>query len=94
MHLEVITPESQIFTGEVTAVQFPGKNGLFQVLSDHAPIISVLKEGEMKVDLKDDFMGGSNESVTIDPRNKKVIRIKVNGGIVEMLNNKIIVLAE
>ena len=46
MHLEIITPESKIFSGEAEAVQFPGIDGLFQVLNNHAPIISALGKTE------------------------------------------------
>ena len=96
MHLEIITPEKKIFAGEATAVQFPGLDGSFQVLNDHAPIISSLSEGEVKVDLTSSFenTGNSDELLNVDPSNSKVIRVKVKGGIVEMQNNKVIVLAE
>ncbi|GDX51916.1 hypothetical protein LBMAG27_09630 [Bacteroidota bacterium] len=50
MHLEILTPESKIFTGEATAVQMQGTDGSFQVLNHHAPMISSLKEGNIKVD--------------------------------------------
>ncbi|MFZ9028722.1 MAG: F0F1 ATP synthase subunit epsilon [Crocinitomicaceae bacterium] len=96
MHLEIITPEKKIFAGEVTAVQFPGLDGSFQVLNDHAPIISSLSEGEVKVDLTSSFenTGKLDELLSVDPSNNKVIRVKVKGGVVEMQNNKVIVLAE
>ncbi|MEY3425102.1 MAG: hypothetical protein RL679_460, partial [Bacteroidota bacterium] len=55
MHLEIITPESKIFYGEVSAVQFPGLDGSFQVLTGHAPIISGLSGGIVKVDLTSPF---------------------------------------
>ena len=49
MLLEIITPEKQIFNGDVTSVKFPGINGGFEILNNHAPIISTLKEGEIRV---------------------------------------------
>lgn len=45
MHLEILTPEKKFFTGDVTIVTFPGSDGSFQVMDDHAPLISLLKEG-------------------------------------------------
>lgn len=95
MHLEIITPEKQVFTGEVDAVQLPGTDGLFQILKNHAPIIATLKEGSVKIDLADnaqklDHMTGE---IIHDPANDKVIRVNIKGGVVEMMNNKIIVLA-
>ncbi len=45
MHLEILTPEKKVFEGEVTVVTFPGADGSFQVLDNHAPLISLLKEG-------------------------------------------------
>lgn len=96
MHLEVITPENKIFTGEVEAVQLPGLDGSFQVLKGHAPIISALSEGKVKVDLTAPFevTEKTSELIENDSKNTKVIRINIHGGVVEMLNDKIIVLAE
>ena len=49
MTVEIITPEKQIFSGEATAVRLPGKAGLFEVLNNHAPIISTLTKGKIRV---------------------------------------------
>jgi F-type H+-transporting ATPase subunit epsilon len=96
MHLEIITPEKKIFSGEATAVQFPGLDGSFQVLNDHAPIISSLSEGDVKVDLPSNYEASNKENdlLSVDSSNSKVIRVKIKGGVVEMQNNKVIVLAE
>ena len=96
MQLEIITPEAQIFSGEAEAVQFPGLDGSFQVLNGHAPIISALSKGEVKADLREAYQSadGTNDKVKIDNSNKKVIRVSIQGGVVEMLNDKVIVLAE
>ena len=45
MHLEIMTPEKKVFEGEVTIVTFPGADGSFQVMNDHAPLISLLEDG-------------------------------------------------
>lgn len=95
MQLEIITPESKVFTGNVDAVQFPGLNGSFQVLKGHAPIISALTKGIVKVDLTEVFEEDEKMSPAIAVEsNNKTIHVSINGGVVEMLNDKIIVLAE
>ena len=48
MHLEILTPEKKIFDGEVTIVTFPGANGSFQVMDNHAPLISLLEKGKVE----------------------------------------------
>jgi len=49
MKLEIITPEFKLFEGEVKLVQVPGKKGAFQILTHHAPIISTLESGEIRI---------------------------------------------
>jgi F-type H+-transporting ATPase subunit epsilon len=95
MQLEIITPESNLFSGEVVAVQLPGKDGLFQVLNNHAPIISALTKGTIKVDLAQPLKNTKklNKRVQVDTSNK-ILTIDVDGGVVELTNNKLILLAE
>jgi F-type H+-transporting ATPase subunit epsilon len=77
MFLEILTPEKKVFEGEVSIATFPGADGSFQILNDHAPLISTLKGG------------------TIEFKNSKgAHEVKVNGGVVEVLNNRIVVLAD
>jgi len=96
MQLEIITPETVLFTGEADAVQLPGINGSFQVLNSHAPIVSALKKGIIKVDLNESFKDNEslNEWIQYDPKSPNIIRMEVNGGVAELTNNKLIVLAE
>lgn len=96
MQLEIITPEVNVFAGDAEAVQLPGLDGLFQVLNGHAPIISALKEGIVKVDLASDFEVTEKTSDLIekDSKDSKIIRVNIKGGVAEMMNNKLIVLAE
>lgn len=96
MQVEIITPEAKIFEGEAEAVQFPGLDGSFQVLNGHAAIISALSEGKVKVDLSVPFQETEETSDLIenDNKNKNIIRIGIKGGVMEMLNDKVIVLAE
>ncbi|WP_187264367.1 ATP synthase F1 subunit epsilon [Pontibacter beigongshangensis] len=77
MYLEIITPDKKVFAGEVDAAQFPGAKGSFEVLDLHAPLISTLEKGSVRITTKQ-----GHEFFTVD------------GGVVEVLNNKIIVLAE
>lgn len=77
MHLEIITPDKKVFEGEVEAATFPGTDGSFQVLKDHAPLISSLSKGDL-----------------VYKDNEGTHSIVVDGGVVEVLNNRVIVLAE
>jgi len=93
MKLDIITPESGIFSGEVTAVSLPGKDGIFQVLNNHAPIISALSEVVLSIDLESPLSEEQkNEAIQIESSEK--ISVKIKGGIAELTNNKLIVLAE
>lgn len=93
MKLEIITPEASIFSGEVIAVTLPGLDGVFQVLNNHAPIISSLKLGEIKVEVEGKFDTTKlNENVIVNKEN--TLRISIKGGVAELMNNKMIVLAE
>ncbi len=78
MTLEILTPEQKIFSGDVYGVQLPGIGGLFEVLDKHAPMVSALKEGRLKI-LKDKTQTSS---------------YSIKSGFVEVLNNKTTVLVE
>jgi len=95
MLLEIITPEAKIYSGEAEAVQLPGLDGSFQVLNGHAPIISALKSGSVKVDLAQPFDEEEygNKYITTE-NNLKSIRVEIKGGVVEMQQNRLIILAE
>lgn len=77
MLLEIITPEKHVFKGNVDNATFPGSNGSFQVLNNHAPLISSLDKGDLK------YSEGKDSTTIV-----------VEGGVVEVLNNSITVLAE
>jgi F-type H+-transporting ATPase subunit epsilon len=53
MHLDIITPDKKLFSGDVTSVLVPGTAGQFQVLNNHAPIISTLTKGKVKIKTKE-----------------------------------------
>ncbi|WP_417589281.1 hypothetical protein [Owenweeksia hongkongensis] len=96
MQLEIITPEQKIFKGIADAVQLPGKDGLFQILDNHAPIISTLAEGMVKIDLADSYRKFDELSGQIEPdkSNDRILRLPIKGGVVEVSDNKVIVLAD
>lgn len=77
MLLEIITPDRTVFEGEVESATFPGSKGSFQVLENHAPLISSLERG------------------TVVYKNKAgEFKLEIDGGVVEVLKNKVILLAE
>ena len=80
MQLDILTPEDKIYSGEVKLVQLPGTSGSFEIMNHHAPLISSLKAGKIKVE-------------TLQAPNEPLF-FEIKGGLVEVLNNKIIVLAE
>jgi F-type H+-transporting ATPase subunit epsilon len=84
MNLEILTPEKKLFSGEVYGVQMPGISGSFEVLEKHAPLISALKAGRLKV-LKDKPAGGGSQHFAF---------FDIQGGFVEVINNKVTVLVE
>ena len=96
MKLEIITPESKIFEGEVDAVRLPGKEGLFQILNGHAPLISTLREGELKIDIPTSAktIDKLNGNIITDKSNDKVLRMNVKGGVVEVQKDRVIILAD
>lgn len=79
MTLEILTPERKIFSGDVYGVQLPGISGLFEVLDKHAPLVSALKDGKLKI-LKD--------------KSNNTVSYTIQSGFVEVLNNKTTVLVE
>lgn len=97
MLVEIITPEMEVFKGEAEAIQFPGLDGSFQILNNHAPIISALTAGKVKVNLTAPYKveeGKENPMIEQNNGDKKVIFVAIKGGVVELMNNKAIVLAE
>jgi len=88
MQLEIVSPEKTIFSGEAKSVYLPGSEGHFQVLNNHAPIVSTLKKGEILIDgvdnLESDFLVFSNGKASLE----------IKSGVVEMKKNKLIILVD
>jgi F-type H+-transporting ATPase subunit epsilon len=78
MHIEIITPDATLFQGEATYVFLPGSDGSLGIMNNHAPLISSLKKGTLRI--KD--------------QSGKEMKFDVNGGTVEVIKNKVVVLAE
>ncbi len=78
MKIEIITPDRNIYSGEVRSVRVPGRKGSFQVLKDHAPIISTLDAGP----------------IIINDEQETEIRFEITGGVIEVKRNRIILLAD
>jgi F-type H+-transporting ATPase subunit epsilon len=78
MNLEILTPSKKIFSGEAKLVKVPGSDGSFEILSNHAAIISALSMGELKVETE----------------SGEILRYQANGGVVEVKNNQVVVLIE
>jgi F-type H+-transporting ATPase subunit epsilon len=78
MYLEIVTPDKKVYEGEISLIKLPGSLGSFEILKNHAPIISTLEQGAIKI-------------IAI---NGEVNFFNIGGGVVECSKNKIIVLAE
>ena len=78
MVLEIVTPDKKIYSGEVKLIQAPGTDGSFEILNNHASMITTLDSGTVKVIEEDDT--------------EKLFEI--DKGVIEVNNNKIILLAE
>ena len=78
MRIEIITPDKKIYEGEIKSVRVPGKKGSFQVLKDHAPIISTLENGPV---------------IVVDNSDNQQI-FEFTGGLIEVKANRIILLAD
>jgi len=91
MYLEIISPEKTLFKGEVDSILFPGAYGDFQVLNNHAPIVSTLTKGKVKIigkisideGVKDNFEYTDRETI-----------LDIESGTVEMNNNQVTLLVD
>ena len=79
MNLEILTPEKKLYSGDVYGVQMPGISGSFEVLEKHAPLVSALKAGRLKV---------------LKNKQNDTAQFEIQGGFAEVLNNKVTVLVE
>ena len=97
MHLEVVSPEAILFSSEVDSVYVPGVNGDFQMLNNHAPIVSILREGTVNIHVHtkehlelDDLHG----KIVPHADDDKILTIAINSGTIELKDNKTIILVD
>ncbi|MEX0275367.1 MAG: F0F1 ATP synthase subunit epsilon [Flavobacteriaceae bacterium] len=92
MFLEIVSPEATLFAGEVTAVTVPGINGEFQMLNNHAPIVSLLQGGEVKI--KGDITLEEEVQEKFGKHTNGDTTLSIKSGTVEMKDNRVIILAD
>lgn len=93
MQLEIISPERVLLNTEIRVVTVPGVNGMFQMLNNHAPIVSILEKGyvrfeptaELPKEMRKNFFRGNGD---------KQLSLEIKGGVVEMNHNKAIILVD
>ena len=79
MNIEIITPDKTIFSGDAILVQLPGIDGSFEILDNHTHLISVLNKGNIKIQIN---------------KNEDAQFFEINGGVVEVVKNKVLILAK
>ncbi|HDQ16453.1 MAG TPA: F0F1 ATP synthase subunit epsilon [Bacteroidetes bacterium] len=78
MTIEILSPDKKVYTGEIDLLQVPGSKSPFTVLNMHAPLISSLEKGKLRL---------------VEAKTKKEIFFEINGGVIEVINNKILILS-
>ncbi len=97
MFLEIVSPEETLFSSEIDSISVPGLNGEFQMLNNHAAIVSVLKKGTVNIHVHtqehlefDDLSGKLVPHIDDD----KVLTLAINSGTIEMKENKVVILVD
>ena len=93
MILEIVSPEAALFKGEVTSVSLPGVTGSFQIWNNHAPIVSILKHGVVKIEAPI-FSFDKEVEDKFTKVNDQNYLLEINSGTIEMKDNKVIVLVD
>ncbi|WP_269226552.1 F0F1 ATP synthase subunit epsilon [Flavobacterium eburneipallidum] len=93
MILEIVSPEAKLFSAEVTSVTLPGIDGSFQILNNHAPIVSVLGKGVVKIEASS-FKFSKEVAGKFTKVNDQNYTLAITSGTIEMKDNKVIVLAD
>lgn len=99
MHLEVLTPDEVLFKGSINSIVLPGLDGSFGVLNRHAAMIAGLKKGPVKVEQtvgenQPDVVGDFEGRLNAEHQSDATFTFEIKGGVVEVKDNKVIVLAE
>ncbi len=92
MQIEVVSPERVLLKGEASSVILPGVDGKFQLLNDHAPIIAILAEGDLRIQMEKEL--DKEFADNFKRSNNREIGLPISGGVLEMNNNKAIILVD
>lgn len=92
MHLEIVSPEAVLFSSEVSSIHVPGVNGQFQMLNNHAPVVSLLSSGKIEVKAE-----GNMAPAKVSKRISVVgdsYSLEIASGTLELKDNKAIILID
>tara|TARA_A200000113_G_scaffold39553_1_gene32208 strand:- start:2375 stop:2653 length:279 start_codon:yes stop_codon:yes gene_type:complete len=92
MYIDIVSPETTLFSGEIQSITVPGTKGSFQILNQHAPIVSTLTKGKVKIKGELNLSEEVREKIVLE--NDGHYYFPINSGVIEMRNNKIVLLAE
>jgi F-type H+-transporting ATPase subunit epsilon len=93
MLLEIVSPEAKLFSGEITSISVPGVDGRFQMLNNHAPIVSLLQKGTINITAPS-FVLNEETAGLFTKVNDQNYTLEINSGTLELKDNKVIVLAD
>jgi F-type H+-transporting ATPase subunit epsilon len=93
MKLEIISPEATLYLGDATAVALPGVDGSFQLLENHAPIVSILQEGEVRIKGFDVKKVPSSFAHLFSTNGADTV-LSIKSGTVEMKQNNLVLLVD
>ena len=97
MFLEIVTPEAVLFSSDIDSISVTGLNGDFQMLNNHAAIVSILKKGTIGIHVHTQEhleLNELNEQLVPHTDDAKILTLQINSGTIEMKNNKVILLVE
>ena len=97
MYLEIVTPEAILFSSEIDSLSVPGVNGEFQMLNNHAPVVSNLKEGTVKIHVHSQSnleLDDLNRKLVPDEADDMILTLAISSGTLELNENKAIILAD
>jgi F-type H+-transporting ATPase subunit epsilon len=93
MLLEIVSPEAKLFSGEITSISVPGVDGSFQILNNHAPIVSLLQKGIVNIKATHFDLDKETEGLFVKV-NDQNYTLSISSGTLEMKDNKVIVLVD
>ena len=94
MILEIVSPEAKLFSGEITSLSVPGVDGRFQMLNNHAPIVSLLQKGTINITTAQKFEINEETVSLFTKVSENNYTLEINSGTLELKDNKVIVLAD